>query len=82
MLVAPNSQNLVRFQISIDTHPKKKKKKDKKEYHSISFHLSPWKMFSHQFWAKDNYVDNVFEATFEFDTDFYENVYFGYAIHM
>jgi len=39
-------------------------------------------MFSHQFWAKDNYVDNVFEATFEFDTDFYENVYFGYAIHM
>ena len=72
MLVAPNSQNLVRFQISIDTHQKKKKKKkDKKEYHSISFHLSPWKMFSHQFWAKDNYVDNVFEATFEFDTDFY-----------
>ena len=71
MLVAPNSQNLVRFQITIDTHQKKKKRKDKKEYHSISFHLSPWKMFSHQFWAKDNYVDNVFEATFEFDTDFY-----------
>ena len=36
MLVAPNSQNLVRFQISIDTHQKKKKKKKRIKRNTIA----------------------------------------------